>query len=91
MKKSKPDPLKKKWKKHGDVRLNSDGSIDEIVLKHCSVHLEQMDDNHYWMGLYAKDGSKHGICMHLRFAAKGRIRVSAETDDNIISEGFDHK
>jgi hypothetical protein len=34
-----------------EVRLNDDGTIDEIIVPSCSVHVEQMDDGQYWMGL----------------------------------------
>lgn len=36
--------MNKKWKQHGEVRLNPDKSIDEIVVKNCNFHLEQMDE-----------------------------------------------
>lgn len=35
-----------------EVRLNDDGTIDEIVTHQpVSFHLEQMDDGQYWIGL----------------------------------------
>lgn len=35
-----------------EVRLNEDGSIDEIVTSRpCTFHLEQLDDGQYWMAL----------------------------------------
>lgn len=35
-----------------EVRLNDDGTIDEIVTHQpVSMHLEQMDDGQYWIGL----------------------------------------
>lgn len=35
-----------------EVRLNADGTIDEIVMQQpVSFHLEQMDDGQYWIGL----------------------------------------
>jgi len=40
-----------------EVRLNRDGSVDEIVVcdphdGRCLFHLEQMDDHYYWMRAY---------------------------------------
>jgi hypothetical protein len=35
-----------------EVRRNPDGSLDEIVANDCMVHLEQMDEGHWWMGIY---------------------------------------
>lgn len=38
-----------------EVRLNDDGTIDEIVTaKPMFFHLEQMDDGQYWIGLSDK-------------------------------------
>jgi hypothetical protein len=35
-----------------EVRLNDDGTIDEIVTHQpVRFHLEQMDDGQYWIGL----------------------------------------
>jgi hypothetical protein len=35
-----------------EVRLNGDGTIDEIVTHQpVSFHLEQMNDGQYWIGL----------------------------------------
>lgn len=76
----------KQWKKHGEVRLNSDGSIDEIVVvKPEMVHLEQMDDGLWWMGITAGN-----IVMHVNISTKRNtpIHVNCETDDGIICAGF---
>lgn len=34
-----------------EVRLNSDGTIDEICVPAVGFHLEQMDDGQYYIGL----------------------------------------
>ena len=75
----------KKWKRNGEVRLNDDGTIDEIVLKNAHVHLEQMSNGHWWMGL-----TVNGIVMHVQIFNKAdrQVKVTAETDDGIICEGF---
>ena len=75
----------KKWKRNGEVRLNDDGTIDEIVLKNAHVHLEQMSNGHWWMGL-----TVNGIVMHVQLFNKNdhQVKVTAETDDGIICEGF---
>lgn len=42
-----------------EVRLNGDGTIDEIVTERpVHFHLEQMDDGQYWIGLDWKVGKK---------------------------------
>lgn len=38
-----------------EIRINEDGTLDEIVAKQCVVHLEQMDDKHWWLGIYDGD------------------------------------
>jgi hypothetical protein len=40
-----------------EIRKNDDGSIDEIVAKGCAVHVEQMTDDGWYMGIDGKDGS----------------------------------
>lgn len=35
-----------------DLRLNDDGSIDEILAENATVHLEQMDDGAWYLGIY---------------------------------------
>lgn len=40
-----------------EVRRNPDGSIDEIVAKSADLHIEQMDNSGWYMGLTMPDGS----------------------------------
>lgn len=40
-----------------EIRPNPDGSIDEIAAEKCSVHIEQMSDDGWYMGIEASDGS----------------------------------
>jgi len=37
------------------VRKNDDGTVDEVVAKGCSVHLEQMDGSGFYIGIMASD------------------------------------
>lgn len=84
----------KKWKKHGEVRLNDDGSVDEIVIKNCDVHLEQMDTGVWWMGICVgrrsgKFGNrKETMHVHILNTKNRPVVVRAESDDDVISEGF---
>ena len=54
-------------------------SIDDFAVKDVSsVHLERMDDNNYWMGIYLNDGTR------LRFwigHKNPRTRVNAFMED----------
>jgi hypothetical protein len=38
-----------------EVRKNADGTLDEIVAKDASVHLEQMDDEVWWLSVISGD------------------------------------
>lgn len=92
--------MTKKWKKYGEVRLNPDQSIDEICIKNCDLHIEQMDNGSWWIGVYVgpRTGTKpkygrrknHKDVMHIRlFNTKNRpVVVNCETDDGLIAEGF---
>lgn len=58
-----------------EVRLNSDGSVDEIVIcdphdGRCLFHLEQMDDHYYWMRAY---GITQDLVAHIG-AGIGKLR-----------------
>ena len=39
------------------IRRNDDGSIDEIMAQDCAIHVEQMSNDSWYMGLQASDGS----------------------------------
>lgn len=56
-----------------EVRLNDDGTIDEIVTQQpVRLHLEQMDDGQYWIGLSWKDGKKERQ-QHIMLTRKGKF------------------
>jgi hypothetical protein len=79
--------LVRTWRDRGEVRLNEDGSIDEIVIGAAShVHLEQMDDGHWWLGIMCDDGAR--LRVNLATLRGGKIRCIAESEDGIISAGF---
>lgn len=40
-----------------EIRRNPDGSIDEIVAKGADLHIEQLSDDGWYMGLELPDGS----------------------------------
>jgi hypothetical protein len=54
------------------VRLNDDGTIDEICVETCSVHVEQMDDGRYWMGLHWTDADGVARNQHVWFNRHGK-------------------
>lgn len=85
-------PKPRKWKDYGEVRLNHDGTIDEIVVQNCDVHIEQMDDGHWWIGISAgpkRQWAKISKCwnrndtMHVNLSThkNGRIYILADADD----------
>ena len=45
-----------------EIRRNTDGTLDEIVANNIAqIHVEQMDNRHWWMGLYAHDGNSWAV------------------------------
>lgn len=40
-----------------EIRRNEDGSIDEIVAKAATLHIEQMSGDCWFLGISAEDGS----------------------------------
>jgi hypothetical protein len=80
----------RKWKDYGEVRLNHDGSVDEVVASNCDIHIEQMDDGHWWIGISA--GPKRmwasiSKCynridtMHVNLSSKSKVAIRVETDE----------
>lgn len=57
-----------------EVRLNADGSLDEVVGVGL-VHLEQMDTGHWWLEISNAAGS-----MHVNLHSKRRIAAMFERD-----------
>ena len=53
-----------------EIRLNEEGENDDIVIDGVNVHLEQMDNNLWWLGLYK---GKKRICFYL-VADQGGIK-----------------
>ena len=59
------------------VRRNEDGSLDEIVASECSVHLEQMHTNLWWMLIRTVDGTE----LTVNFSTgRAPIRATLEVD-----------
>ena len=52
-----------------EIRLDHENQLDELVGENCSVHLEQMDDNSWWLGITDKTGR---VSVRL-FTKKARI------------------
>ena len=68
---------KVRLRKKVEVGYTKDGELDEIVLTvngKCIMHLERMDDNYVWMGIYADKN------LHVRLGAKGKINGVVEDE-----------
>lgn len=52
-----------------EIRRNDDGSIDEIVAKGCDLHIEQMSNDGWFIGVAASDG---GFYSQFWMGAKNR-------------------
>lgn len=61
------------------VRLNGDGSLDEICARGCNFHLEQMDTGYWWMGI---EDPVTGEFLHVNLQARGKIRAWVERENH---------
>lgn len=52
-----PNPSAPEHAPRDEIRLDTNGELDEVVADRCSFHLERMDDGHWWMAIYLEDGS----------------------------------
>ena len=50
----------------------SDGVLDEIVVENCIIHIEDMGDEFYWIGIYK--GDKQVVTLNIF----GRVEVVEE-------------
>jgi hypothetical protein len=67
-------------KKKVMVRPDESGGFDELLLfdgKKCLVHVEMMDSNRMWIGIYP-EGSKEQVMMWV--SAKGKLRITTEPE-----------
>jgi hypothetical protein len=47
--------MKPEW----EFRKDGDGNVDEIIAEDVQiVHLERMDNGHWWLGITLQDGSR---------------------------------
>jgi hypothetical protein len=61
-----------------EYRLNPDGTIDEIVARNVDLHLEQMRDSAYWIGITTRPGMD---MQHVDlWTPRTRIRIAVRTD-----------
>ena len=51
--------------------------LDEVIGKECTVHLEQMNDNDWWLGITGKNGDV--LHVHI-YALRANVYAFAEWD-----------
>lgn len=59
-----------------EVRRNADGSLDEIVASGVTVHLEQMSEKSWWLGI-DKGGYRQVVWFGIE---KGKLVANSECD-----------
>lgn len=67
-----------------EVRRNADGSLDEIVAHGCDVHLEQMTDGQWWLGI-----ERGGYRQVVTLLSMRRIKAVSEMDSAPAQEVHD--
>lgn len=66
-----------------EIRPHQDNRtlIDEIVATDIkSMHVEQMSDSEFWMGVYFNDSEKR-LCVWFTAEDNGKITIRAEIED----------
>lgn len=62
-----------------EIRLNDDGSLDEVVATAPThVHLEQMADDAWWLRIDMPDG--RAVVVNLWTQKRAHIKALAETE-----------
>ena len=64
------------------IRNNKNGTLDELVANNCDVHLEQMDNKHWWLSIdYVDDnGQPHQAHINLYTLFDQHIQATLEID-----------
>ena len=62
--------------RYNEIRLNEDGSLDDIVFSDGDMHLEQMDKNVWSLLFYRK---RKVICFDIRAKTPVTVEVAWET------------
>jgi hypothetical protein len=60
-----------------DLTTGEKNVLDEVVAQNASVHLEAMDDNHWWLGITA-GGSTVRVNLYTK---RAKIIAHAEVED----------
>lgn len=65
-------------KKGFEVRLDDDGSIDEVLVEFSNgyFHLERMDNGYFWAGITLPNKKR----IHLDLTSRGKIKASIRED-----------
>lgn len=66
------------WNRRPDA-AGRDGNIDEVVLSNVSVHVEQMHDRCWWIGIYTDDPDVYWMG---NFVADSRGRMTFSEQEN---------
>ena len=65
------------------IGRNEDGSLDDIVVSNVDLHIEQMDKNFWWIGIYNSKGKDKSRTMLLEFYSKKKIIATIQNNDLI--------
>lgn len=64
------------------IRCNEDGTLDELYAKASIVHIEQMDDNSWWMGITLESGE----IVHMWIgAARAKVYAKVTMVDAVVT------
>ena len=66
------------------IDRDGDGTLDDVFIPNVdSVHLEKMDTDHWWIGVYMKGE----VCYHFNVTATTALHVSMEKVEHEIWRG----
>lgn len=68
-----------------EVRYHEDGTVDEVIVfdrnGRCLLHMEQMADSCFWIGLYGYN-DVHDYPVHVDMFTDGRMAKTDNDDDS---------
>jgi len=73
-----------KKRKTREIRLDSDGEVDDVFIGDCDIHFERMNVTDWWMGVYLKGKNENNAITFRIGLEKGKIIVIQEYGDEYV-------
>lgn len=74
-------PTAKRAMRQRVLRNHGAETVDEFVIHGCTVHLEQMGDGYYWIGIDRPEERPNGPTLHVDLVTRSRAGIRCTVRD----------